>query len=182
MHVFNINKPHRLLLCQAALLLSTHIVTMKFSTVLGALAAFTTVSAVKVNPLPAPPGISLGATQEPSPSDSSSYGPPITVASRLLSTSPGSAPGSLSLLFNGSPQPLKLRFPISSLSRPVQPRASAQPVPSTTSTSPWLTAMPICSMELTNHTHWRLRRLPAPSRSMPRQSGARCTRLPLCSS
>ena len=60
MHLFNINKPHRLLLCQAALLFSTHIVTMKFSTVLGALAAFTTVSAVKVNPLPAPRNITWG--------------------------------------------------------------------------------------------------------------------------
>lgn len=58
--------PHRLLLSQLLLLLSTHLVTMKFASVLGVLATFTSVSvsvaAVKVNPLPAPRNITWGTS------------------------------------------------------------------------------------------------------------------------
>lgn len=62
----NPNSPHLWLLIQLVLLLSTRFITMKFASVLGVLAAVTSVSvpvsAVQVNPLPAPRNITWGTS------------------------------------------------------------------------------------------------------------------------
>ncbi|KAJ5591853.1 uncharacterized protein N7459_002222 [Penicillium hispanicum] len=59
----NINNPRYLPLTTLAVLLLTHLITMKFTFVLGALGALTaTVSAVQVNPLPAPRNITWGSS------------------------------------------------------------------------------------------------------------------------